>query len=115
MYTILTRKPRDLEEVEQNMQYAYLKEWVDITEEIELTPGQYDYFWSNPVCENYEFLKGKGGYRNGQRTAVLLTSENRKPIIVDPSGYAYGRYVGFQLEEPAIRGGLMLRGVEKPQ
>jgi hypothetical protein len=95
MYTIFTRKPRDLEEVEQNMQYTHLKEWVDITEKIELTPDQYDDFWSNPTCGDYPFLEGKGGYRSGQRTALLLINEDRRPIVVDPSGYAYGRYVGF--------------------
>lgn len=96
MYTILTRKPRDLDEVEQNMQYTHLKQWVDITEEIQLTPVEYEQFWRNPVCADYPFLKEKGGYRSGQRTAVLLKSQDRKPIVVDPSGSAYGRYVGFE-------------------
>ncbi len=99
MYTILTRKPRNLEEVEQNMQYTELKVWVDITEGIQLTPGQYDCFCANPVCKDYDFLKGKGGYWGGLRTTILLTSEDRRPIIVDPSGSAYGRYVGFEVPE----------------
>jgi hypothetical protein len=97
MYTIFTRKPRNLEEVEQNMQYAYLKEWVDITEEIELTPDQHDYFGSKPTSGDYDFLEGKGAHHGGRRKAVLLISENRRTIIVDPSGYNYGRYVGFEI------------------
>ena len=80
------------------MQYAYLKEWVDITEEIELTPDQYDYFGSKPTSDDYDFLEGKGGYRDGQQTAILLTSQDRKPIVVDPSGSAYCRYVGFEAQ-----------------
>ncbi len=97
MYTIFTRKPRDLEEVAQNMQYVEEQEQVRITEEIELDPATYEYFWHNP-CQNHDFLKGKGGYRERERTAVLLTCGNRKRIIVDPSGAAYGRYVGFEME-----------------
>lgn len=76
MYTIFTRKPRDLEEVEQNMQYTSLKAWVEIAEETELTPDQYDYFWRNPLCENYDFLKGQGGYLDSQRRTVLLTIQD---------------------------------------
>lgn len=97
MYTIFTRKPRNLNEVEQNMQYLDRREYVFITEAIELIPDVYDYFWHNPVCDDHEFLRSKGGYQYGQRTAVMLVCEGRKNIIVDPSGTAYGRYVGFEV------------------
>lgn len=97
MYTIFTRKPSTLAEVEQNMQYLDRREYVFITEVIELISDVYDYFWHHPTSNDHAFLKGKGGYEYGQRTAVLLASEGRKNIIVDPSGTAYGRYVGFEV------------------
>lgn len=99
MYTILTRKPRDLDEVMQNMQYLDHKEWVEITEEVQLTPEQYESFWNNPLGDEiHEFLSGKGGYQNHQRVAVLLRCDHQKPIVVDPSGSAYGQYVGFEVK-----------------
>ncbi len=97
MYTIFVRKPRVLDEIAQNAQDTDRKEWVEITEKIELTPEQYDAFWRNPTCGSYHFLTDKGGYRDSQRTAVVLTCGNRDPIIVDPSGSDYGRYVGFEV------------------
>ncbi len=97
MYVIFTRKPRNLNEVEQNMQYLRGQEWVEITEEIKLTPEQYNFFWNNPLSEEHDYLRGKGGYQKNQWTAVLLVCDSRKPIVVDPSGYAYGRYVGFEV------------------
>lgn len=98
MFTILTRKPASLKDAEQSMQNDHLKEWVEIVEEIELHPFQYESFWHNPVCADYDFLRGKGGYKDGQRTAILLTCGESRPIVVDPSGSAYGRYVGFEVQ-----------------
>ena len=93
-----TRKPVDLQEVLAATPYDERPEPVVISETRELTPAEYDVF-ANTLLQDRDWLAGKGGYLDhATRHVVEVKSENRKTLYVDPSGSAYGRYVGVAVE-----------------
>lgn len=73
------------------------KFFVEIQETISLTEDAYALFISN-FMEICPWLAGKGGYVNSTtRQAVRVTCEGQPTLYVDPSGAAYGRYVGMEV------------------
>ena len=93
-----TRKPVDLQEVLAAMPYDERPEPVVISETRELTTTEYDVF-ANTLLQDRDWLAGKGGYPDhATRHVVEVKAENRKTLYVDPSGSAYGRYVGIAEE-----------------
>ena len=90
-----TRKPVDLHEVLAATPYDERPEPVVISE---LTTAEYDVF-ANTLLQDRDWLAGKGGYLDhATRHVVEVKAENRKTLYVDPSGSAYGRYVGIAVE-----------------
>jgi hypothetical protein len=93
-----TRKPVDLQEVLAATPYDERPEPVVISETRELTTAEYDVF-ANTLLQDRDWLAGKGGYLDhATRHVVEVKAENRKTLYVDPSGSAYGRYVGIAVE-----------------
>jgi hypothetical protein len=93
-----TRKPVDLQEVLAATPYDERPEPVIISKTRELTPAEYDAF-SCTLLQDRDWLAGKGGYPDQTtRHVVEVKAENRKTLYVDPSGSAYGRYVGIAIE-----------------
>ena len=93
-----TRKPVDLQEVLAATPYDERPEPVVISETRELTTAEYDVF-ANTLLQDRDWLAGKGGYPDqATRHVVEVKAENRKTLYVDPSGSAYGRYVGIAVE-----------------
>jgi hypothetical protein len=71
---------------------------VVISETRELTTAEYDVF-ANTLLQDRDWLAGNGGYPDQTtRHVVEVKAENRKTLYVDPSGSAYGRYVGIAVE-----------------
>ena len=93
-----TRKPVALQEVLAATPYDEHPEPVVISETRELTTAEYDVF-ANTLLQDRDWLAGKGGYLDQTtRHVVEVKAENRKTLYVDPSGSAYGRYVGIAVE-----------------
>ncbi|MCM8595170.1 hypothetical protein [Accumulibacter sp.] len=93
------RKPEHLQEVLAATSCDDRPEPVVITETRELTPAEYDAF-SRTLLQDRDWLAGKGGYPDQTtRHVVEVKAENRETLYVDPSGFAYGRYVGMAIED----------------
>lgn len=92
------RKPVNLQEVLAVTRYDKRAEPVVISETRELTTAEYDVF-AGTLLQDRDWLAGKGGYPDKTtRYVVEVKAENRKTLYVDPSGSAYGRYVGIAVE-----------------
>lgn len=93
-----TRKPVDLQEVLATTPYDERPEPVVISETRELTTAEYDIFAAT-LLQDRDWLAGKGGYLDhATRHVVEVKAANRTTLYVDPSGSAYGRYVGIAIE-----------------
>jgi hypothetical protein len=94
-----TRKPCDLNEVLNNSDpdhgcYPVALEFIK-----EMTVAEYDEFAANLLLDR-PWLKGRGGFINSQtRSVVMVTAPTRTTLFVDPSGSAYGRYVGVAVNK----------------
>ena len=92
------RKPCDLDDVLHNTDPSAVLEPIDIAWRKALTEAEYDAF-ANTLLQDRDWLAGKGGYLDQTtRHVVEVKAENRKTLYVDPSGSAYGRYVGIAVE-----------------
>ena len=91
---------------------------VKVSEIVTLSVEDYDAF-ANDLLNNYDWLEGKGGcgtradlrevdnfsqYTDEEQDAfraqvfhscVLVQADGRDALAIDPSGYAYARYLGF--------------------
>lgn len=92
-----TRKPYSLEDVLHNSDPSAPAESITIEFRKELTTAEYDAFAST-LLEDRDWLAGHGGYANGHRQVVEVCAPGRTTLYVDPSGSAYGRYVGIAIE-----------------
>ena len=89
------RKPVDLDDVLASTSNDDRPEPVVISETRELTPAEYDQF-ARTLLQDRDWLAGKGGYPDDTtRHVVEVRAEQRRTLYVDPSGSAYGRYVGI--------------------
>ena len=96
-----TRKPVDLQEVLAATPYDERPEPVVISETRELTTAEYDVF-ANTLLQDRDWLAGLGGHADGRRRVVAVSAPGRTTVFVDPSGSAYGRYVGIGEETPEL-------------
>ena len=96
-----TRKPVDLQEVLAATPYDERPEPVVISETRELTTAEYDVF-ANTLLQDRDWLAGLGGHAEGRRRVVAVSAPGRTTVFVDPSGSAYGRYVGIGEETPEL-------------
>jgi hypothetical protein len=88
------RKPADLDDVLASTSDDDRPEPVVISETRELPTADYDQFARN-LLQDRDWLAGKGGYPDHTtRHVVEVRAEGRQTLYVDPSGSAYGRYVG---------------------
>ena len=94
-----TRKPCSLDEVLHNTDPSAPPESIHIEFRKELTTTEYDTF-ANTLLEDRDWLAGRGGHRNGQRSVVEVSAPGRTTLYVDPSGGSYGRYVGVAIDSP---------------
>ena len=94
------RKPCTLDEVQHNSDSSAPLESITIEFRKELTTAEYDAFAST-LLEDRDWLAGRGGHADGQRRVVEVSAPGRTTLYVDPSGGAYGRYVGVAVEAPA--------------
>ena len=93
-----TRKPCSIDEVLHNSDPSAPPESITIELRKELTAIEYDVF-AGTLLQDRDWLAGKGGYPDqATRHVVEVKAENRKTLYVDPSGSAYGRYVGIAVE-----------------
>lgn len=95
------RKPANLHDVKAVMKDSDSEIFeCEIAETVELPTGEYDAF-TRLMYKNWDWLDGKGGYKNCVRQVIAVTAPGRETLYVDPSGSAYGRYVGIKrMEEP---------------
>ncbi|QDQ28288.1 hypothetical protein FNU76_19105 [Chitinimonas arctica] len=64
----------------------------------ELTAAEYDDFASYLLADR-EWLPSRTCLNVGQRRKVMaVNAPGRRTPIVDPSGYNYGRHMGFSVE-----------------
>ena len=91
------RKPYSLGDVLYNSDPSAPAEPITIEFRKELTTAEYDDFAST-LLEDRDWLAGHGGYANGRRHVVEVCAAGRTTLYVDPSGSAYGRYVGIAVE-----------------
>ncbi len=75
---------------------------VNIIETKVLSAEEYDAF-TNSLLQDHAWLAGKGGYLNLKCQVIEVTAPDRQTLYVDPSGSAYGRYVGVRVSEPTCR------------
>jgi len=96
------RKPTDFHEVKMTvLDHDAESSECEIAETIELPVGEYDAF-TRLMYKNWDWLDGKGGYKNNIRQAIAITAPGRQTLYVDPSGSAYGRYVGLEIPPSTI-------------
>ena len=95
-----TRKPCNLEEALHNSDPSAPPESITVEFRKELTTAEYDTF-ANTLLEDRDWLAGRGGHSNGQRSVVEVSATGRTTLYVDPSGGSYGRYVGVAVNAPA--------------
>lgn len=70
---------------------------VQIQEHRHMAKTEYDSFVEKMMAD-YDWLRGNGGYVNPHtRQVVKITCIGQPTIFVDPSGYAYARYVGLEV------------------
>ena len=94
-----TRKPCSLDEVLHNTDPSAPPESITVEFRKELTTAEYDTLAST-LLEDRDWLAGRGGHANGQRSVVEVSAPGRTTLYVDPSGDSYGRYVGVAIESP---------------
>ena len=93
-----TRKPCSIDEVLHNSDPSAPPESITIELRKELTAIEYDVF-AGTLLQDRDWLAGKGGFPDHTtRHVVEVKAENCKTLYVDPSGSAYGRYVGIAEE-----------------
>ena len=91
------RKPADLAELRALLEYARPEPFV-VQLRQDLTEAQYDAFADSLLLDR-EWLRDRGGYdEDGRRFVVEVIAPNRETLYVDPSGSAYGRYVGMRVD-----------------
>jgi hypothetical protein len=95
------RKPYNLQEVLHNTDPSAPFEPIEIAWRKALTEAEYDAF-ANALLEDRDWLAGLGGHANGRRRVVAVSAPGRTTVFVDPSGSAYGRYVGIGEATPAL-------------
>ncbi len=89
-----TRKPCSLDEVLLNGDPDPTASQVMVEKLVALSTAEYDEFAENLLVDR-DWLKGLGGWLNkDERNSVMVTAPDRTTLYVDPSGSAYGRYVG---------------------
>ena len=93
------RKPCSLDEVLNNCDPSATPESIAVEFRKELTTAEYDTLAST-LLEDRDWLAGRGGHANGQRSVVEVSAPGRTTLYVDPSGGSYGRYVGVAVEAP---------------
>ena len=95
------RKPCDLDDVLHNTDPSAVLEPIDIAWRKALTEAEYDAF-ANTLLQDRDWLAGLGGHADGRRRVVAVSAPGRTTVFVDPSGSAYGRYVGIGEETPEL-------------
>jgi hypothetical protein len=95
------RKPCDLDEVLHNADPSAPLEPIEIELHKELTEAEYDAF-ATTLLQDRDWLAGVGGHGDGCRRVVAVSAPGRATVFVDPSGSAYGRYVGIGEATPAL-------------
>ena len=89
------RKPADLHELKAVLKNLTAETFeCEIAETVELSAGEYDAF-ARLMYKNWDWLDGKGGFKNNLRQVIAVTAPQRETLYVDPSGYSYARYVGM--------------------
>ena len=95
------RKPYSLDEVLHKTDPSAPFEPIEIELHKELTEAEYDAF-ANTLLQDRDWLAGLGGHADGRRRVVAVSAPGRTTVFVDPSGSAYGRYVGIGEETPEL-------------
>ena len=95
------RKPCDLDEVLHNTDPSAPFEPIEIAWRKDLTEAEYDAF-ATTLLQDRDWLAGLGGHGDGCRRVVAVSAPRRTTVFVDPSGSAYGRYVGIGEETPEL-------------
>ena len=92
------RKPSDINEMKSALRDCERQAYkCEITETATLTSSEYDIF-TRLMYKNWDWLDGKGGFRNNICQVIEVTAPERETLYVDPSGYSYARYVGLKID-----------------
>ncbi|MEN9493451.1 MAG: hypothetical protein RJA63_3900 [Pseudomonadota bacterium] len=97
MKAAFVRKPIDLDEVLNTSVHHREPASIDIERQQVLTVAEYDEF-AEALLLDREWLRGCGGeFAPNTRRVVEVSAPGRITLFVDPSGSAYGRYVGIAI------------------
>jgi hypothetical protein len=97
------RKPSSMHDVKSAVRDEHGEVFeCEIAETVELSFPEYDAFTCS-FLRNHAWLDGKGGYKNKRRQVIAVTAPGAVTLYVDPSGSAYGRYVGTRVVLPKYR------------
>lgn len=99
-----TRKPSDIQEMKSVTWDSDAQVYeCEIEETITLPVAHYDSF-CRLMYKEWDWLAGKGGFKNNVRQVLEVTAPERETLYVDPSGYSYARYVGIAAHAPTAEG-----------
>lgn len=94
---VFVRKPMDLCEVLNTPASHREAARIDIERQQALTQVEYDEF-AGALLLDRDWLRGCGGeFAPNTRRVVEVSAPGRITLYVDPSGSAYGRYVGIAI------------------
>lgn len=92
---LFTRKPANLNEIENPYFRNDESEEYTVEESITLTPAEYDHLGRN-LLDSYPIFEGKGGITpSGITKCIAIKAKGRKTLLVNPEGYDYARMVAF--------------------
>lgn len=93
------RKPVSIEEVKAVAEDTGIASYkVEVAETKQLSADEYDRF-TDRFLRDHDWLYGKGGFKREVRQVIEVTAPERDTLYVDPSGYAYARYVGININQ----------------
>lgn len=102
VFVRFARKPSDIDEV-KSLPQGEGRSWAKISEVIDLDEKQYNKLTKRPL-DDYDFLKGKGGYDDdGNRSVVAVTSKGKPTLLIDPSGSSYARYMAIMEDKKSTK------------
>lgn len=113
VFVRFARKPSDIDEV-KSLSQGEGRSWAKISEVIDLDEKQYNKLTKRPL-DDYDFLKGKGGYDDdGNRSVVAVTSKGKPTLLIDPSGSSYARYMAIMEDKKSTKDNAIPDGQDKP-
>jgi len=90
------RKPCNIEEMTADLeQYDIRPVLSEVIEIWDMSADEYDIFAAD-FFAHHQRLNGKGGRTGNLHQVIEINAPERKTLYVNPEGFDYARYVGFE-------------------